>query len=127
MKPGKLIALVVLGALAWQHEAMLREKWELVRHLPDITNTYMEMRGFRVPLRNHLEENAGRLPRPAELRTWLNRRFENPAKEQSAVDYFGNPYRVEIPTRNRPVIRSCGPDGSCGTPDDLVVDLGEMT
>lgn len=119
MRPGKLITLLVLGFLAWEHQALLADKARLARHLPDIANTYMEMRSFRVPLIRYMDDNDGRAPR--DLPSWLRRHFDNPAKEDPAVDHFGRPYRVEAGRFRETTLRSCGPDRACRTEDDLVV------
>lgn len=121
MKAGKLITLVVLGFLAWQHQAMLRDQLVLIRSLPDVTNTYMEMRNYRIRLARYKEENGGALP--TNIRQWLDQHFETDRKARPSVDYFGEPYRLERPHMRTPVLRSCGPDRRCRTEDDLLMEV----
>ncbi len=121
MKAGKLITLAVLAALAWQHQAMIGKHLSLIRSLPDLTNTYMEMRNYRIRLARHKERNGGALP--SDFRRWLESNFETERKASPAVDYFGTPYRLEQPHMRTPVIRSCGLDGECRTDDDLIMEV----
>jgi hypothetical protein len=121
MSGTKLITLAILGALAWQHQALLRDKVDLVRQVPELTNTYVEMRSYRIQLMRHMNDNDGRPP--GNVQDWLRRHFENPAKADPALDHFGTPYRLETRRSEGPALRSCGPDGRCGNADDLLVPL----
>lgn len=121
MKVGKLVTLLVLGALAWQHQTMLRNQVDLILSVPDLTNTYMEMRTYRIRLARFKEENGGALP--SNFRSWVDRNFDTDRKASPTVDFFGTPYLLDRPHMRTPVLRSCGPDGECRTDDDLVMEV----
>jgi hypothetical protein len=117
---GHLVALVVIGALAWQHAELVARQLGLARELLPVLRTRMEMTTYRQRLSEELPA-SGLRESPAGLRTWLDSSFRGSAKEPG-VDYFGTPYRLEIAGESRR-IRSCGPDRRCDTNDDLVASF----
>lgn len=123
MSPGKLVTLGVLGALAWQHQALITSKAEMVKSAVPTFQTYQAMRTIRDPLAKYAQEHGGRLPR--NVSAWIAESFDAAASENVGYDYFGNPYRITRDQDREPYLRSCGPDGQCGNEDDLVVKIGK--
>lgn len=122
MKPGKLVALIVLGALAWEHQEALGRHTDLVREMGPLARTYMEMRQYRTALMAELHRNNGQPPRG--VHAWLDRTF-NRGTRPASQDLWGSRYQVQRGDYRRWYLRSCGPDTRCGTDDDLVSPLFE--
>lgn len=122
MSTGKLVALVVMGALGWQHQAMIRTHVQLVREIPDLVQTHMEMRTYQVALLRQRQKQAGELPRDPV--GWIRSNYDTSPPKDPHEDFFGTPYRVTYENPRRlPELRSCGFDRQCGTGDDVVKRL----
>lgn len=122
MSLGKLVTLGVLGALGWQHQALLKDKLQLVRHTVPTFQTYRAMRAIRSPLAKYAQEHGGRYP--SNVNAWIAESVDGRGNENVGHDFWGNPYRISREPDREYYLRSCGPDGACGTEDDLLVKIG---
>lgn len=121
MSTGKLVTLAVVVALGLQHQALVRKGARLARHAVPSFQTFQEMRSVRDELAEYARENGGRFP-PNPSR-WIAQRLSGVADERAGYDRFGNPYQITWERGRAPELRSCGPDGECGTGDDLVSEI----
>lgn len=120
MKLGKLVTVLLLDALGWQHQAMLGEKASLVRSLPRLTNTWMEMRIYRIRMARRIRERGAE--HPSSFGRWLDGNFDADGDKRPSVDHSGGRHRLEQRHMRALKIRSCGPDRTCNTPDDLTIE-----
>lgn len=121
MSIGKIIALVVFGGLAWQHQAAVRQHASFVVNLPAILQTQIEMESFRSPVAIYLNDNFMRWP--ADLPQWLRDHFSGGVGDLGS-DSFDELYEADYDERDGlPILRSCGPDRECWTDDDLVMRI----
>lgn len=123
MSLGKLVTLGVLGALAWQHQALIEDKIQMVQNAVPTFQTYQAMRGIRDPLAKYAQDHGGRLP--SNVSAWIAESFDSDAQEEVGFDFFGNPYQITRDQDREAYLRSCGPDGQCGNDDDLLVKIGK--
>ncbi|RMF11661.1 MAG: hypothetical protein D6761_13835 [Candidatus Dadabacteria bacterium] len=122
MKLGKLVSLGVMVGLGWQHQEMVRKQAELITNVMPLVQTYVEMESMKGRLASWLESNNYYWPR--DVRALLNSEFKSSSGGEVGVDFFGAPYEGDYQGPDDfPVLRSCGPDLTCGTDDDLVMKI----
>lgn len=120
MRLGKLVTLVVLALIGWQHqEAIQPHVDDLTTALPTM-QTFIEMRSYRPALGGYIDEHR-EPPRP--LTRWLDRTFPRKGERRASIDRFGSRYMMDRDRAHGWVIRSCGPDRACRNGDDLIVPL----
>ena len=124
MKPGKVVALAVMGFLGWQHQEALGPHLGLLKDVRPLVMTYAEMRQYRPALISEIGRNGGQPPRNSHA--FLDQRF-NRGERRASVDLWGTGYRIERGDFRRYYLRSCGPDRQCRSGDDLVTPLFEDT
>lgn len=124
MRPGRLIALIVMGFLGWEHKGALEPHLAMVREARPLVITYTEMRQYRPALIAEIRRNGGQAPPDAHA--FLDGRFHR-GERRASDDLWGSRYRIERGDHRRWYLRSCGPDRACRTEDDLVSPLFEET
>lgn len=113
----RLTAVAVMVFLLWAGAKHGKSYFALVKTRILKLHARIEMGDIAKALAGDMQAGEP-VPDPSSFPEWLQNNFSKKGRRLDGLDPFGHPYFLENTLKGF-TLRSAGPDGICGTPDDL--------